>query len=179
MSDSSAPPVRNWKRIGLIACGILGLCTFAFWLWLPTNGLPSAEKFLRWKFDDVQHITPAEAAALLADDTATVIWDIRRPDEFAVSHLPDARHVPPDTADAALKQLLPDANQTILVYCAVGYRSAQMARRLQAFGHTNVLNLEGAIFAWAEADLPLEGGDTVHPYNAMGRRILQDDLEAE
>lgn len=179
MSDSSAPPVRNWKRIGLIACGILGLCTFAFWLWLPTNGLPSAEKFLRWKFDDVQHITPAEAAALLADDTATVIWDIRRPDEFAVSHLPDARHVPPDTGDAALKQLLPDANQTILVYCAVGYRSAQMARRLQALGHTNVLNLEGAIFAWAEADLPLEGGDTVHPYNAMGRRILQDDLEAE
>tara|TARA_Y100001934_G_scaffold50091_1_gene61031 strand:+ start:838 stop:1377 length:540 start_codon:yes stop_codon:yes gene_type:complete len=179
MSDSSAPPVRNWKRIGLITAGALSLCAFAFWLWLPANGLPAAGKFLRWKFDDVQHVTPAEAAALLADDTATVIWDIRRPDEFAVSHLPDARHVPPDTADAALKQLLPDANQTILVYCAVGYRSAQMARRLQALGHTNALNLEGAIFAWAEADLPLEGGDTVHPYNAMGRRMLQDDLEAE
>ncbi|HCE06635.1 MAG TPA: rhodanese-like domain-containing protein [Verrucomicrobiales bacterium] len=179
MSDSSAPPVRNWKRIGLITAGALSLCAFAFWLWLPANGLPAAGKFLRWKFDDVQHVTPAEAAALLADDTATVIWDIRRPDEFAVSQLPDARHVPPDTADAALKQLLPDANQTILVYCAVGYRSAQMARRLQALGHTNALNLEGAIFAWAEADLPLEGGDTVHPYNAMGRRMLQDDLEAE
>ena len=179
MSDSSAPPVRNWKRIGLITAGALSLCAFAFWLWLPANGLPAAGKFLRWKFDDVQHVTPAEAAALLADDTATVIWDIRRPDEFAVSQLPDARHVPPDTADAALKQLLPDPNQTILVYCAVGYRSAQMARRLQALGHTNALNLEGAIFAWAEADLPLEGGDTVHPYNAMGRRMLQDDLEAE
>ena len=179
MSDSSAPPVRNWKRIGLIACGMLGLCTFAFWLWLPTNGLPSAGKFLRWKFDDVQHVTTPEAAALLTYDNATVIWDIRRPDEFAVSHLPDARHVPPDTADAALNQLLPDPNQTILVYCAVGYRSAQMARRLQALGHTNVRNLEGAIFAWAEADLPLEGGYTVHPYNAMGRRMLQDVLEAE
>jgi len=179
MSNSTEPQARNWKRISLIACGMLGLCTFAFWLWLPTNGLPSAGKLLRWKFDDVQHVTPTEAAALLADDTATVIWDIRRPDEFAVSRLPDARHVPPETTDAALKQLLPDANQTILVYCAVGYRSAQMARRLQALGHTNVLNLEGAIFAWAEADLPLEGGDTVHPYNAMGRRMLQDDLEAE
>ena len=179
MSDSSAPPVRNWKRIGLITAGALSLCAFAFWLWLPANGLPAAGKFLRWKFDDVQHVTPPEAAALLTYDNATVIWDIRRPDEFAVSNLPDARHVPPDTTDAALKQLLPDANQTILVYCAVGYRSAQMARRLQALGHTNVLNLEGAIFAWAEADLPLEGGDTVHPYNAMGRRMLQDDLEAE
>ena len=179
MSDSSAPPARNWKRIGLIAGGVLGLCAFAFWLWLPANGLPAAGKFLRWKFDDVQHITPAEASALLTDDNATVIWDIRRPDEFAVSHLPHALHVPPDTADAALKQLLPDANQTILIYCAVGYRSAQMAHRLQALGHTNILNLEGAIFAWAEADLPLEGGDTVHPYNAIGRRMLQDDLEAE
>ena len=179
MSDSPAPPAHNWKRIGLIAGGVLGLCAFVFWLWLPANGLPAAGKFLRWKFDDVQHVTPAEAAALLANDNATVIWDIRRPDEFAVSHLPDARHVPPDTADAALKQLLPDANQTILVYCAVGHRSAQMARRLQALGHTNAHNLEGAIFAWAEADLPLEGGNTVHPYNAIGRRMLQDNLEAE
>ena len=179
MSDSSAPPVRNWKRIGLITAGALSLCAFAFWLWLPANGLPATGEFLRWKFDDIQHVTPPEAAALLTDDNATVIWDIRRPDEFSVSHLPDARHVPPNTADAALKQLLPDTNQTILVYCAVGYRSAQMARRLQALGHTNVLNLEGAIFAWAEADLPLEGGYTVHPYNAMGRRMLQDVLEAE
>jgi rhodanese-related sulfurtransferase len=179
MSNSTETQARNWKRISLITVGVLSLCAFAFWLWLPANGLPAAGKFLRWKFDDVQHVTPPEAAALLTYDNATVIWDIRRPDEFAVSNLPDARHVPPDTTDAALKQLLPDANQTILVYCAVGYRSAQMARRLQTLGHTNVLNLEGAIFAWAEADLPLEGGDTVHPYNAMGRRMLQDDLEAE
>ena len=179
MSNSTEPQARNCKRISLIACGVLGLCAFAFWLWLPANGLPAAGKFLRWKFEDVQHVTPAEAAALLTDDNTTMIWDIRSPDEFAVSRLPDARHVPPETTDAALKQLLPDANKTILVYCAVGYRSAQMARRLQALGHTNVHNLEGAIFAWAEADLPLDGGDTVHPYNAIGRRMLQDDLEAE
>ena len=179
MSNSTESQARNWKRISLLACGVLGLCAFAFWLWLPTNGLPSAGKFLRWKFNDVQHVTPPEAVALLTDDNATVIWDIRHSDEFAVSHLPDARHVPPETTDAALKQLLPNANQAILVYCAVGYRSAQMARRLQTLGHTNVHNLEGAIFTWAEADLPLEGGNTVHPYNAIGRRMLQDDLEAE
>lgn len=179
MSNPTDQPARNWKRITLITGGVMGLLAFVFWLWLPANGLPAAGKFVRWKFDDVQHVTPAEAAALLADDNATVIWDIRHPDEFAISHLPGSRHVPPDTSDSALKQLLPDANQTILVYCAVGYRSAQMARRLQALAHTNVLNLEGAIFAWAEADLPLEGGDIVHPYNAMGRRMLQDDLEAE
>ena len=176
MSESTPP--RNWKRIGLMAGGMVMLITIAFWLWLPGNGLPAAGKFLRWKFDGVQHHAPAQIAKR-PDNNSTVFWDIRRADEFAVSHLPHARHVPPDTSDSDLQILLPDANQTIVVYCAVGYRSAQMARRLQALGHTNVINLEGAIFAWAEAGLPLEGGNKVHPYNAIGRRMLRDDLEAE
>ena len=175
---SEPAPPRNWKRIGLIAGGVVMLITIAFWLWLPVNGLPAAGKFLRWKFDDVQHRAPAQIAKR-PDNNSMVFWDIRRADEFAVSHLPHARHVPPDTSDSDLQILLPDANQTIVVYCAVGYRSAQMARRLQALGHTNVINLEGAIFAWAKAGLPLEGGNKVHPYNAMGRRMLRDDLEAE
>ena len=178
MSEPAPSPSRNWKRIGFIAGGVVLLIVIGFWLWLPANGLPAAGKFLRWKFDDVQHRTPAQVADQL-DSNNTVFWDIRRADEFSVSHLPNARHVPPETPDAELQQLLPDANQTIIVYCAVGYRSAQMARRLQALGHTNVFNLEGAIFAWTQAGLPLEGGDTVHPYNAMGRRMLRDDLEAK
>ena len=175
---SEPAPPRNWKRIGLIAGGVVMLITIAFWLWLPVNGLQAAGKFLRWKFDDVQHRAPAQIAKR-PDNNSMVFWDIRRADEFAASHLPHARHVPPDTSDSDLQILLPDANQTIVVYCAVGYRSAQMARRLQALGYTNVINLEGAIFAWAEAGLPLEGSNKVHPYNAMGRRMLRDDLEAE
>ena len=178
MSEPASPPSLNWKRISLIAGGVALLIAIVFWLWLPANGLPAAGKFLRWKFDDIQHRTPAQVAKQ-PDNNSTVFWDIRRADEFAVSHLPHARHVPPDTSDSDLQNLLPDAKQTIVVYCAVGYRSAQMARRLQALGHTNVINLEGAIFAWAEAGLPLEGGNEVHPYNAMGRRMLRDDLEAK
>ena len=168
---------KNWKKFAYPIAGLL-ILALGFWLWLPANGLPAAGKFLRWKFDDVQHRIPAQVASQL-DSNTTVIWDIRQADEFAISHLPNARHVPPETPDSELQQLLPDANQTIIVYCAVGYRSAQMARRLQALGHSNVINLEGAIFAWAEEGLPLEGGDKVHPYNAMGRRMLADELEAE
>ena len=175
---SEPAPPQNWKRIGLIAGGVALLIAIVFWLWLPANGLPAAGKFVRWKFDDIQHRTPVQVSKR-RDINSTIFWDIRRTDEFAVSHLPHARHVPPDTSDSDLQNILPDAKQTIVVYCAVGYRSAQMARRLQALGHTNVINLEGAIFAWAEAGLPLEGGNKVHPYNAMGRRMLRDDLEAE
>ncbi|MBL69818.1 MAG: hypothetical protein CMO74_15475 [Verrucomicrobiales bacterium] len=178
MSEPAPPPCRNWKRIGLITGGVALLIAIVFWLWLPANGLRAAGKFLRWKFDDIQHRTPTQIAKW-PDNNSTVYWDIRRADEFAVSHLPHARHLSPETSDTELRQLLPDANQTIIVYCSVGYRSAQMARRLQAIGHTNVINLEGAIFAWAEAGLSLEGGKKVHPYNAMGRRMLRDDLETD
>ena len=108
--------------------------------------------------------------------TAPVLLDVRQEEEFAVSHLPNAQRISPDTDGEALKPYL---DKPLVVYCAVGYRSAKMARRIQTFGHTNVFNLEGAIFSWAEAGLPLEGGDKVHPYNIMGRRMLRDDLEAD
>jgi rhodanese-related sulfurtransferase len=174
-------PKRNWRRIGFIAAAVLAILTLGFWLWLPANGLPTAQRFIRWQFDDVRHTTPTELAAWLADGnrTAPLLWDIRRADEFAVSHLPNALRVPPETNDAELKKLLPKSGQPVVVYCAVGYRSAKMARRLQSLGHTNVVNLEGAIFAWATEGHALEGGDTVHPYNAMGRRMLADELETK
>jgi rhodanese-related sulfurtransferase len=153
---------------------------FVFWLWLPNHGIPAARKFIRWHFDDIPHTTPTKLTAWLADANRTtpLLWDIRRADEFAVSHLPNAQHVPPETTAAELQQLLSETRHPIVVYCAVGYRSAIMAQRLRALGHTNVFNLEGAIFAWATEGHTLESGSTVHPYNSFGRRMLPDHLEA-
>lgn len=166
---------QHWKKVTPVAALlVLGL---GFWLWLPSNGLPAAKRFIRWKFDDVRQITTDELSSWLADTNRTTpaLLDIRMEEEFAVSRLPNAQRISPNAKGDVLNPYL---NEPVVVYCAVGYRSAQMARRLQALGHTNVFNLEGAIFAWAEAGLPLEGGDKVHPYNAMGRRMLRDDLEA-
>ena len=75
--------------------------------------------------------------------------------------------------------MLKESQQPTVVYCAVGYRSAKMAQRLMALGHTNVINLEGAIFAWSTEGNSLEGSNKVHPYNVMGRRMLRNDLEAD
>lgn len=167
---------KHWKKITLPTTALLAL-GLGFWLWLPGNGLPAAKKFIKWKFDDVRHITPAELSNWLKDAnrTAPILLDVRMAEEFAVSHLPGAQRIAPDANGASLKEFL---DRPVVVYCAVGYRSAKLARRLQALGHTNVSNLEGAIFAWASDGLPLAGGNKVHPYNAMGRRMLRDDLEA-
>ncbi|MDP7010511.1 MAG: rhodanese-like domain-containing protein [Verrucomicrobiota bacterium] len=171
----------KWKRLALIAGGVVALVAIGFWLWLPANGLPTAKKFIRWQFEDVRHITPTDLAEWLADTSRTtpLLLDIRREDEFSISHLPNAKRVAPDATDEDIKEFLADSDQPIVAYCAVGYRSGKMARRIQGLGHTNVFNLEGAIFAWATEGNPLEGSDKVHPYSAFGRRMLADNLEAD
>jgi rhodanese-related sulfurtransferase len=57
-----------------------------------------------------------------------------------------------------------------------------MASRLRAAGFTDVRNLEGSIFQWANERRPLvreeEPVSQVHPYNALWGRLLNDDVRA-
>ena len=87
-----------------------------------------------------------------------LLLDAREPDEYAVSRLAGAHPVP--DAAAALR-LLADAkaDRRIVVYCSVGYRSAAMARQLTDAGFTNVWNLQGSIFQWANEGRPVFKGD--------------------
>ena len=92
-----------------------------------------------------------------------------------MSHLPSARREDPEsTASAALSAL--DPERPIVIYCSAGYRGATLARRLQDAGRRDVSNLEGGIFAWANAELPLEhDGQTtqrVHPFSRIFSRLL-------
>ena len=170
-----------WKKPVLVTSTIVVFAALGFTLLLTYNGLNAARKFIPWKFSEVAHTSPQALNAWLKDPnrTAPLLWDIRRKDEFDVSHLPKALHVSPETSDGELKKILKNPNQCIVVYCAVGYRSAIMAERLISLNHTNVLNLEGAIFAWATEGYPLEGSNKVHPFNSMGGLMLRDDLEAD
>ena len=166
---------RNWRRIGLISGGVFLVIITAFWLWLPSYGLNTAKRFLRWKFDDIHHITTAELAAQMKSENPPAILDIRNSEEYETSHLQNARHVSPESSDAQVQTHLlsiPE-NRPIVVYCSVGYRSSSMALRLIKLGRTNVSNLEGSIFAWASEGRSLEPHNVVHPYNWFGRRMLQ------
>jgi rhodanese-related sulfurtransferase len=110
-----------------------------------------------------------------------LLFDIRDASEFAASRIPGARHVAPltvvDFAERELEKL--DRSQPIVVYCALGVRSAAAAEQLQMLGFTNVRNLQGSIFQWANEDRPLEGGTRVHPYDATWGQLLRADLRSE
>lgn len=127
---------------------------------------------LQKKFPDVPGISTSQLAAI---NPAPLLLDVREENEFAVSHLPRAHRAESDTI-TQLRQLGATGETPVVVYCSVGYRSAVMARKLQKEGLTNVRNLEGSIFAWANEGRPLlnSSGATsgAHPFNALWGRYL-------
>jgi rhodanese-related sulfurtransferase len=141
------------------------------------------KKSLEHRFPEVAWISTEELANLLADKSrpAPLLLDVRTPEEWNVSHLPGARHAEPKASvESVTAGILKET--PIVTYCAVGYRSAEMAKRLRAAGFTNVRNLEGSIFEWANEHRPLVRDEqpvsTVHPYNALWGRLLADDVRA-
>jgi rhodanese-related sulfurtransferase len=174
---------RHWNvRPALLVGGLLAAA-------LAALGFRSVDWFLlkkslRHKFPKVEWISTGELADWLADKrrAAPVLLDVRTPQEWNVSHLPGARRVEP-TADAESAAGGLAKETPIVTYCAVGYRSGEMADRLRAAGFTNVRNLEGSIFQWANEHRALVRGKEpvteVHPYNSFWGRLLSDDVRAE
>jgi rhodanese-related sulfurtransferase len=141
------------------------------------------KKSLRHKFTKIEWISTSELADWLANKRrpAPVLLDVRTPEEWNVSHLPGARRVDPGGSAESVAAGLPK-DTPIVTYCAVGYRSGETADRLRAAGFTNVRNLEGSIFQWANEHRPLvreqERVSQVHPYNTFWGRLLNDDVRA-
>jgi len=93
-------------------------------------------------------ITPAELNARLDKGKDFRLIDVREEDEWAIAHLPQAELVPLSKfQQLALQDLAPD--ETIVLYCHHGMRSAKAQGFLKAHGYANVINLTGGIDAWS------------------------------
>lgn len=138
-------------------------------------GRPLALQILQWriasKFPEVQWISTEELARW-RDDPALpqpVVLDARTEPEFELSHLRGA--LPIDPYRPSLKTVQRFARDTpVVVYSSVGYRSARVASWLGKAGYTNVRNVAGSVFQWANEGRPLfreENRPTamVHPYD--------------
>ena len=135
------------------------------------------------RFADVPFIAGETLASWLADGSrrAPVLVDVRSPAERSVGMLPGALAANDGTAAVvALATLDPVA--PVVVYCAGGIRSAKAARTLIEAGHTDVHNLEGGIFAWANEGRPMEcaGKPTryAHPCDEKWGALLARDRHA-
>jgi len=170
------------KRVFFTLVVVLGIA-------LATAAITQAQgirwTIVNWKvrrdFPDIRRIEPKELADWLIDKNRAqpVLLDVRTRPEFEVSHLHGARRIDPN-ADASAINLPKDG--PIVTYCSVGYRSGSFAKKLQDAGYTNVQNMSGSIFAWANGGHPLEGQgkrvEKVHPYNDTWGKLLKPELRA-
>ena len=106
-------------------------------------------KMIRARFPTVARVSTDTLQSWLDESPQRenlLLFDVREPEEYAISHLQDARPAP--SKDEALKALQETpADQRIVLYCSVGYRSSELAQFLLKKGYTEVYNLEGSIFA--------------------------------
>ncbi len=154
---------------------VAGLRVFA-----PEPNWTSLREQLARAYPDVCREPPLVIAKRLSGERGIVpaLLDVRSEAEFAVSHLRGAIRIDPGAPPPAGLPAGP-----IVTYCAVGSRSSALARRLGATGR-EVVDIDGGIFAWAAAGLPMEDAagaraTTVHPYDAYWGRLLPQALRAQ
>ena len=94
-----------------------------------------------------RQITVDEAVNMMAQETGYIILDVRRPDEFAAGHIPNAINVPNESIGTDEIPELPNKDQLIMVYCRSGRRSKEASEKLVKLGYTNIVEF-GGILDW-------------------------------
>ena len=94
-----------------------------------------------------RQIAMDEAVDMMAQETGYIILDVRRPDEFAAGHIPNAINVPNESIGTTDIPELPDKDQLIMVYCRSGRRSKEASEKLVKLGYTNIVEF-GGILDW-------------------------------
>ncbi|WP_333797902.1 rhodanese-like domain-containing protein [Rheinheimera sp.] len=85
-----------------------------------------------------------------------VLIDVREDREWQAGHLPQAMHLGKGIIERDIEQVVQDKQQTMVLYCGGGYRSALAADALQQMGYQHVLSLAGGYSAWVAKGLTLE-----------------------
>ncbi len=127
----------------------------------------------------IQFSVPVMSVEELKSNTQKLrIFDARERAEFEVSHILGAEWVGYRHFDIRAYAKLPKETP-IVVYCSIGYRSEKIGEQLKANGFTEVYNLYGSIFEWANKGYPLVDGKgrevrEVHTYNKEWSRWVDE-----
>lgn len=115
-------------------------------LWMGLQGLAGSKS----GFAGVR----GNEAQKLAEDPGVFVLDVRTPGENAEGRIAGSTLIPIDELAGRLSELPSDKEKPILVYCAMGGRSARGASLLAQNGWKTVFNLEGGITGWRDEGRP-------------------------
>lgn len=172
---------RQFSRVA--AAGLALLTVYAVPAYTDTvSPLDATIADVQKHWPDIAHVPGDDVAKLMRDGSA-VVFDVRTPEEYAVSHLEGAINVDPGLTAAAFLSRYADATKgkAAVFYCSVGVRSSKLAQRvtpgLKVAGVSNVVNLKGGIFYWHGENRPLVDGrgptDLVHGYDSSWGKLVK------
>jgi sulfur-carrier protein adenylyltransferase/sulfurtransferase len=103
----------------------------------------------------VEEVQPPEAAREI-DGGDVALVDVREQHEFDERHIEGAIHVPRGHLESRIEQFVPDRSKRVILYCAVGNRSALAARTMvEDLGYEDVSSMAGGITLWRDRGLPV------------------------
>jgi sulfur-carrier protein adenylyltransferase/sulfurtransferase len=141
---------------------------------------PSGAELLRQVKSQIEEVDPAVVAEHLGN--GVVVVDVRETEEFAVAHIPGARHVPRSYLETRIEGVVADRDARIVLYCASGNRSAYGARTLaQDLGYTNVASMTGGIALWKDRGYAVETPKalTAEQRDRYSRHLLMQEVGVE
>jgi sulfur-carrier protein adenylyltransferase/sulfurtransferase len=141
---------------------------------------PSGAELLRQVKSQIAEVDPADVHAQLGN--GAVIVDVREADEFAVGHIPGAKHVPRTYLESRIEAAVPDRDAHVILYCASGQRSAYGARTMtQELGYTDVASMRGGIALWKDRgyELVVPRALTAEQRDRYSRHLLMDEVGIE
>jgi rhodanese-related sulfurtransferase len=117
---------------------------------------PSFLKLVEAARARVKACTVAQAKSRLDRGDVLHFLDVREDHEFAKDHAKGARHLGKGIIERDVETLIPNKDETMLLYCGGGYRSILAADALRQMGYTNVVSMDGGITGWRDAGYPME-----------------------
>ncbi|MFW0008042.1 MAG: rhodanese-like domain-containing protein [Coxiella endosymbiont of Dermacentor nuttalli] len=99
-------------------------------------------------------LTPAQVVQLINNEKAIVI-DVRDSKTFETGHITHAINIPITELDKSFKEIEQYKQQTLIIVCTIGKKSAYFVNKLYKQDYQKVYMLVGGMSAWINADMPV------------------------
>jgi sulfur-carrier protein adenylyltransferase/sulfurtransferase len=103
----------------------------------------------------IREVTPREVLDMMNANANVVYLDVREPNEWNLGRLPNAMHLPRGNLESNIEARV-GREETVVIYCARGNRSALAADTLQQMGYENVSSMAEGWGGWIAVGGPVE-----------------------
>lgn len=154
--------LKRSLSVALLACAglLLGSAAMAQQAAPAPNYPDSIKAYVGAAKKQVKSIKLEEFRALVDQQKAGLIIDVRQEDEFADGHVQGAVNVPRGLIEFRIWKLVGfpnavDMNKQMTLYCLTGGRCALATKTLQDLGFTNVTSVDMMFDNWVKGGHPV------------------------